>query len=414
MGCSTIALDMWRIYCWLALGAVTASSLGCRDEPALAPYSVVLPPAAEYVAQLPSDNAFDYYVTAAQQIQKTSPDDLFRTSFTRAKRGELLANNSASLDLLLQAADAPCKFLFRHQPPFEERANHGGWRLAGRMLAWKVEQAVAEEEWDEAVTLMIATVHFGLQLTGGDVVDSTLGWSIVDRARIKIASDLYRIPAENLYKLQSGVDAALKARPSEISSLDHEMESMLSAIQTLQEAHEQGDFSMIRKHLGSQSRSVNTLERLRGQKRAEFIEGMVAETRERIQHHQQQITLAASQRQPFRPASDDRPWAPLSRQFLETVEPYIAVRDRALARTRLLAASAYVQARLNDEGIEPGALDGLVGPEVIDPYTGDRLRYLAAGTDSFVYSVGSDWLDDGGDTDRLGVSPDLRLKAPGL
>ncbi|MCH7904718.1 MAG: hypothetical protein IH944_09165 [Armatimonadetes bacterium] len=405
---------MRRIYCWLALGAVAASSLGCRDDPALAPYSVVLPPAAEYVAHLPSDNAFDYYATAAQQIQETSTDDLFRTSFARAKRRELLAENSASLDLLLQAVEVPCEFLFRHQPPFEERANHRGWRLAGRMLTWKIEQAVAEEDWDEAVAWTIATVHFGLQLTGGDLVDSTLGWSIADRGRIAIASDLYRIPSDNLYSLQDGVDAALKARPSEISSLDHEMESMLSAIQALQDAHRQGDFSAIRDHLGSQSRSVNTFQRLRGEEREDFIEGMMAETRDRIEHHQQEITLAASQRQPFRPASDDRPWAQLSRQFLETVEPYIAVRDRALARTRLLAANAYVQARLNDEGIEPGALDGLVGPEVVDPYTGDRLRYMAAGTDSFVYSVGSNWLDDGGDSDRLGVSPDLRLEAPGL
>ena len=82
---------MRRIYSWLALGAVATWSLGCEDDPALAPYPVVLPPAAAYVPQLPSDNAFDYYVTAAKQIQETSADDLYRTSFARAKRRELLA-----------------------------------------------------------------------------------------------------------------------------------------------------------------------------------------------------------------------------------------------------------------------------------------------------------------------------------
>ncbi|MFQ3586540.1 MAG: hypothetical protein SNJ74_07465 [Fimbriimonadaceae bacterium] len=414
----TVAREGCRIVAVLGL----AMAVGCRPAP---------PPEFPVWAEAPapvrvdsgSGASFDLYAAAALATEETASAYLNRVSFLPRERQavvELLGPQMAMLD---RASRGRLEFRFQPveigtPPPF-----HGGWLLLGRAMAWRIEAALADQRYDDAVGWTLVATRFGFDLSHGGVADAALGFSVVEMARQAIIPGLPELSAAQHRRLAEGLVHALgRIAPAE-TALRNEHANMLLAVQRIQDRYRAREFDEIKRELGLSVRdAVEYLRRMSAEdseKRPAYFQGFAEESEKWVDHWVELSKRNAAQRKvlldrretrdPLHLASY-RPWRRFARALFATGEIYLRQRDAALARTRLLGLECWVRARIRTDRAAPPSLSNAPSALLIDPYSGLPFVYGAQGDQFRLYSVGPNLIDDGGETDDRFTSPDLTIE----
>ncbi len=398
---------------WL-VGLICATmAWGCRSQPAPVFHAWAERPEPA-VIQTGGDNAFDAYARAALDAEAIGGPLLARVHFTNSISRDALKRMAQPLARLEAATSRPCTFRFTPHPPFQKALYQAGWRLLGRCLVWKVQDAVALERWDVAARAAARAMKFGFDLTGGSATDASLGFAIVDEARQAVAPTLEQMGPRALSTLSVGVAKMVERRPNLRQMIENEHLLMLHGVQLVQDAYRTHNTSVLTNNLGSDVKNavdyLRAMERKDREERPAYFEGFAAEA----DAHAQWLAEASQQPRAVRRAKpalgEERPWRRFSKQFFEGADPLLAISDATLARTRLLVIEAQILLRIRIKGAAQRDLKGFSGELAVDPFTGQPFQYRADGAMYSVYSVGSNLLDDGGETDESFTTPDLLLE----
>ncbi len=98
------------------------------------------------VTQPKPDRGFDLYVEAAKATEEDIAKQVTRTMWTPGQKDYAIQYSSRPLGILRQAQSGSVTFAFKAQPPGTLRESVRGWRFLGRVLEWKVEDAIAAED----------------------------------------------------------------------------------------------------------------------------------------------------------------------------------------------------------------------------------------------------------------------------
>lgn len=370
------------------------------------------PPPA-YTPQAGSDNAFDAYALAANEVEGKAGDLLDRVSFTPGQKRKVMDLCAGAVRDVSAASRKRCEFRFTARKPFTGAPYQRGWRLIGRSLRWKAEEAAANGDYDGAIDTALVATRFGFDLTGGGATDASLGFAIADDARIALISSLDRMGAGQLGKLQAGLAEALARKPSVAGVIENERMSSRLAVQAIQDAYANQSLGEIEKQLGPGVKEAvqylrdQDLEKARG-----YFEGFAAEAETSTDAliRLAKLSVAEREKEPKPKLAGERPWRRFSRHFLATARPLLEIDDRTTARTRLLALESALSKTRKLKQPFPRDLSKFPESLTKDPYSGGLLRFVSDGMEFRVYSVGENLRDDGGDTDDAWLAPDLTLE----
>lgn len=373
------------------------------------------PPASQPAPESP----FGMYVRASQLAESEGSRYIDRTTFTPGKKDEAIRLLQPALKLIKNAEGKEFDFAFQPTAPFEPRPHRKGWRLIGSAFVWQIENAVRDERFDEAAGLFLNALRFGLNLSGGSALDASLGYSIIDDARLALLPAVPQMDSKALEKLGRAIESALAASPRISQTLENEHSQMMAAVQSIQDAYLKGDFSHFRQELRADILpAIRHLEerKNRAHEVAEYFESLSKEADILTQHYMALGSMNARQRLAAESPklSESRPWRRWARFFFRAPESLFTIRDRSLARTRLLALHALLRSRLKKSEPLPGNLSSISKSLAIDPFSGQAFVYRVAGAQYRLYSVGQDGKDNGGETEESFSTPDLLLESSDL
>jgi hypothetical protein len=384
---------------------------GCRGHDAV-PYTQWVQSQPTYQPAIGSGNAFDVYASAAQLAESIAGDKLYRVDFDASMKAKLDKQLAPALSKVFAATSRSCRFEFQPTGPFDTKPYRSGWRLLGRAIVWRIEAAISTGDWSRAVTWTIAATRFGSDLSGGDAADATLGYGIADEARRVLAPRIPEIPARDLERLSGGIQLALKNSPPIRQTLDNEGKSMLASVQYVQDVYREKRFVELNDKLQKGVRQgIEYLEKMKDSERPRYFDGFAAEAQKEITELIGRADLPRDERKPMPdPRAEYRPWKRLAGHFLRTGRPLLDVRDQFLARTRLFVLCSKIQAIAQTTKLAPANLSAFPKEIRTDPFSGKNFIYRSSSMDFKLYSVGRDGRDDGGETDEVGVDPDLVLE----
>lgn len=389
---------------WTALG-------GCKPLPPR-PYASWYASTTQPVPKI--ESAFRVYADAALAAERLPGDDLNRVSFTPGQRRRITKALDKVIEPILRET-RPCEMPPRVFDPGTAATYQRGWRLIGRALAWRVEDQFAAGDSEGAIQTGLAAFRFGFALSGGSAADAALGFQIVDDARAALTPALVSMSPVDLTRLVNGVSEVLQGRPSFEQVLQNERATMRAAVQFVQDAYRTQDFAALELQLGPDAREpiryLKDLHRRDGADRVRYFEGFAAEIDPEIDLLRKRASLSAEARGPVpAPSGEGRPWKRLARHFFRSGRPLLDLDDRVTAKTRLFVLNALILRAIKETGAAPKSLSVFPAKLTRDPYTGRPFRYTAARAEFRLYSVGADLRDDGGETDELGLSPDLTIE----
>jgi hypothetical protein len=402
-----------RMLRWmLALGLFSALSIGCGRKPD-AEFMTWAQAPQVYAPQPGSSNAFDDYALAAQRAEQLGGTNLDRVNFFPGHRIAAEKDLGQVMQQVSAATSKTCEFRFTPAKPFEDRPYVRGWRLIGRIYAWRVEDACKAEDFDKAISNAVTGTKFAMDLTGGDAVQASLGLAIADDIRKAIAPNLDKMDSAHLMLVADGMTQALARRADPAKTIANERQNMLLAVQTVQDAYKSNDLKQLQTQLGPSAKDgldyLEALHSQNSQKALDFFRGFAAEAETLAAHATTNAALPTKDRtKPELPK--ERPWKRIARHFFGTLQPLLAMEDETLARNRLLIVTSRLRAEAK-KNIAP-TIDGLDKSIAIDPYSGKPFVLHSDDTEFSVYSVGADLKDDGGETDTSFTKPDLELEQP--
>lgn len=409
----TLRLGMKPGYGWLVLAALLVA--GCRGKE-VAP----LPQRALPFARTSADPGFVALQQAAEEAQSAGGKLIERTVYFPDQRTALTARLTPATDAAAKVAGAP--FAYDPPAPFESRPYRDGWRAIGRVMVWRIEDAVAAKKGDEAVQAFLVASRFGFGLTGGDASDATLGLSLVDEARRTILAALPMLNANGMSKLSQGLKMALATRPGPGTVAAHERERDLRFVQALQDATQKNELGVYERSMGRDGRPAVTYLRDIGddpKELAAYFDGLAAEVNARLDLETKLADAPRSERLD-KDGNDlapkilgERPWRRFVNHFVLTMPAYRAMDDVTVARTRMLVVTAELSRRRKMGQPMPNDLRAFSEGVRTDPFTGHDFVYRTDGTEWILHSAGEDLTDNGGDTDAMGESPDLTLEPVG-
>ena len=353
----------------------------------------------------------------AEQAERLSGAWLRRVSFTPGQRQRLIEN----LTPILNEAGDVCRTRVtldgRSSAPFDVLSAQAGWRAIGRAFAWRIERSVALESFDAAAEDVVRATRFGLALTGGSASDAQLGYLTLDETRRAFVAALPRLTPAQLRRVGSGIEAALRNRPSSKTLVENERRSMLLTVQSVQDHFRNGELSRFSKELGKGIEpaivKLRKLEEKPADERARYFESFAAEAKTTADEYKTLFGMNASQRKArgdFSPTGE-RPWGRFARHFFRALDPVLAMRDETICRTRLLGLNALLLAESKENGLAPSSLTGISSELTLDPYSGRSLGYRADGSYFLLYGIGPDLKDDAGETDAQSLKPDTQLES---
>lgn len=392
---------------------------GCHTQET-PPYRTFASPPVANDMEEGGSNAFTVYASAARKLQaetgsaSASGSILNRVTFFPKQRKEAIKLAGPAIHDLAQATKKRCFFRFVARDPFTPSPYTPSWRLIGRALQWRINDACSEKRYDDAIRDVVIATKFGFDLTGGDAEDASLGFFIVDDARKTIAPHLQSLSSQQLRTLSAGIKRAYLGRPSFESTLDHERQNMLAAVQYIQDSYRRGDYATLTRALGDDAKpAVKALAELKSddaKKRPEYFDGLVADADYEYQLVQAWAKLPVAKREEPKRAKTDRPWRRFSKHFFGTCRPMLSIYDASIARTRLLVLESELLRMVKLSKQAPRDLRQFTAELTMDPYSGAPFVYRAEGQEYALYSVGADLIDNGGQTDETFSHPDLRLE----
>lgn len=371
-------------------------------------------PQAAYIPSPSSSNAFDIYVRCAEEAVRLCPEESKRVSFTPGQQKKLRDKLGPVLRKLAEAQNKPCQFQFVSHAPFTRPSWEEGWSLLSRVMLWGLEDSLRAQKYDAAVNTCIRATRFGFDLNGGGAVEAALGLSIADKARGMMLQHLNELNAQQCNHLAAGLKDALERKPLAKVVIRHEEQNMLMAIDAMhmavqsKAALDEFDAKLVKAPDGV-NRELERMLRM-PDKQEKFFQSMADEVYDKTRLFEANSQQPAARRDKWAP-SRMRPWGRLASLFLTTSDPIVPMTDKTLARTRMFLIASYARAGVLSSGAAPRDINFVSRALTTDPYTGERLRYRPEGEKFVVYSVGSDYKDDGGkSTDQAHSKPDLTLE----
>lgn len=385
---------------------------GCRgsEPPAYPVWSVQQ---SSPVSQPGSHNGFALYVQAAQSAETVDQRYLTKTSFTPDPRRLALKSIEKALDSVVSGAKKQCQFEFVPTPPFQAPPFQKGWRLLGRGLVWKIEDACEAGDYDKAIRYLTVATKFGFDLCGGGATDASLGLAIADDARKAFVPYMGKLQNAQLIKLANGLSYALKNKPPMETTIANEERNMMAAIQYIQECYRSQKTDELLQNLGiwvkPATKYLEEMRRKDREKRPAYFNGLAEDAKGEIALCTKLSAEPAELRK--LPKNDNKePWWRFNVAFFRTLRPLLDMNDITLARTRLFILQATLQPYARVGKAVPQKLEKVSQLAFVDPFTGRPFVYRAEGSDFDVYSVGSNFSDDGGETDDAYLAPDLRTE----
>ncbi len=400
-----------RVIGFALLGLVVVS--GCSSRPEIAYAEWLRAPRSSDVA----NGRYELYAKAAIMAESAAPRYLSTVAFTPGKREACLKDIGPALKTLSEGASrSELGFRFSPQKPFETPELVAGWRLLGRGLVWKTEQAVKTQDYDAAVRCSVLATRFGLDLIGGGAMEASLGMVIADEARRAIAPALPRLNPKQLTALHEGITKCVSGIPDLNVTIDNERLNMLAGVQSLQDSYRAEEWDKLVKLMGPDVRTaVDKLKQMRSDDptaAVAFFKGLADEAEAEARYAEKLAAVPTLGRKdiPEPILNGSRPWRRFARHFVGTLRPLLKQFDATLARTKLLVLETRLQEVARANGRYPKNLADWGKDVASDPFTGQPFAYRADGGDCRVYSVGEDLSDDGGQTDESFSAPDLRLE----
>jgi hypothetical protein len=405
-----------RMLRFLIVPVLAMGLIGCGRKPAPTLNAWASAPRT-YVPVPNSSNAFDTYALAAIEAEQLAAKYLDRVSFTPGHKKQISESISKPFEQVIAATAKPCEFQFVAREPFTDHPHAAGWRMIGRVFVWRIDEALAAEDYGAAVRLAAAGTRFGFDLTGGGAVDASLGLAIVDEIRKAIAPHLSNMDAAQLEALAAGMEGALERTASTDELAANELENMRQSIQYVQNSFLKSDYEELSARLGPTVKDA--VEYLQGIKKKDvedhrrYFQGFASEAEETSRAFARRAGIVAKDRtkETEPKLAEMRPWRRFAWHFFGTLEPLLEIRDITLARTRLLIVSAKLKAQAQSGG-HPPTLAAFPAKLITDPFSGAPFVYHADKVQFLVYSVGPNLKDDGGETDGAFSSPDLLLEIP--
>jgi hypothetical protein len=372
-----------------------------------------------YMQQEPArdgTNAYTGYAHAAEEAEANGRKYLDMVSFYPAQRASAMKLTEGALATLKAAASEKCSFDFQPGNPFKAPSHQRGWRLLGRDLVWKIQEAIQVNDFGTAVENANLATKFGFDISGGGATDASLGLAIANEARQAIAPAMDRMDAAQLGSLAEGTTRALDSKPDLSETIEHEHENMLESVQVIQDAYRNESLDVLRQNLGPDARSsvefLDELHRKDYSKRPQYFADFAAEADSEANWMKSVSDKPAIDRvsTPEPKFSSERPWKKFSKELFSSLKPLLTMNDATLARTRLLILESLILQQVKTSGSAPKDLSQFAESLKTDPYTGKPFIYGSDGADYHVYSVGEDFRDDGGETDETFTQPDLKLE----
>jgi hypothetical protein len=371
-----------------------------------------------YVPTEGSSNAYDAYALIARNVEESVPGPMLnRVFFDPVLEKQALDKVERPLSSLITATRKECEFRFTPAPLFTPPPYQRGWRLLGRALKWKIERACVMGAYDQAIDYVVAATKFGFDLTGGSATDASLGFEIADECRRAIAPFLAKLGSGQLTVLSEGLTNALRGKPSLKVTIEHEHTRMLQGIQYIQDAYAKDQFSDLMKKMKEDVRDGvaflrDEVKSSDAKKRPAYFEGFAREAEEQTRWLNSVADLPATQRKTEPPPrlAEKRPWRAFAKQFFTAAEPLLKIQDSTVARTRLAILTCEIWKQVKTTRNGPKDISGFDKELTLDPYTGRRFAYRVSGPVFEVYSLGTDGIDNAGDTDESFSAPDLRLE----
>jgi hypothetical protein len=303
------------------------------------------------------------------------------------------------------------------RPPFIPDPARTGWELLATALGNRLQRQLWKHDDLGAVETFHLGLRFGFEVAGGDAADVAVGLPIVDQLRSTLAAHLLDLSPGALKKLTSDLETTLPTFPPGPQNAENERQMMLREVQAIQDAYRDNQLEALEAAFQPQGHdllhALETLHERDDVRRKEFFEHLAAAG------DAEADWISASSRQPaikrlaepvFKPSAR-RPWQALAHYLFGAGGPMLRQRDLTLARTRLLYLNALALYATKTVGTPSDRLPTHAPSLVQDPYSGDVLHYVLRGKTPLIYSVGTDGLDNGGETDAALLQPDLRLES---
>jgi hypothetical protein len=293
------------------------------------------------------------------------------------------------------------------QPSLQPDPARIGWTFIGRAFARRVHTAIAQKDYDSAVTYAVEGMRFALIIACGDATDALVGLPIADEIRRTLTPALRDFSPAQLSKLANGISAALFERLPPQALAAHEHLAMMAAIEGVQDAYRDGRLVPLEAQLGQTvHESIEVLSGYRGNaesKRVAFFAAMAADADDESNWLAQAVITPPSQRakEPNPKVTSKKPWNALARQFILAGGPMVDATDKTLARTRMLAMTCQILAVAKTSGAAPRDLGTFPRQLNTDPFTGKSFFYVPVGLDFRLYSAGPDGIDNDGEPDDL-------------
>lgn len=443
----------WSIGIGVAvLGALLV--VGCRSQPEVS-YTTWSEKTTPYVPSSRSDNAFDSYVLASQELDRAiekfrsyKRDKAIENARKREKKsGKPLPEKEVALThqlptpindvvsftpdgaadamkvaqpayrMVIDAYNKPCDFRFVPRNVLEVAPNAKNWRLIGRCFVWEMQNAIRDNDFGGAIRAAVEGTKFGFDLTEGGALEASLGFAIIGEIRRTLAPHLQKLSDQQCSNLSIGMRNLLDKKAPLKVAIENEKKSMLRNVQLLQDTFRSNDFRTISEAIGPSIKDAVTylredLARKDGEKKKAFFEGMAAEANERTEEFLRNSEVHTAKRtwKDYRKEKSPRPWRRFAHHFFTAIRPLIELNDEAVARTRLLVLEAELLRVIKSTGSAPKNLDAFDKAIASDPYNGVRFQYRPMGANFRLYSAGPNGVDDGGATDDAFTYPDLTLE----
>lgn len=305
---------------------------------------------------------------------------------------------------------------FQTRPPFEVDPGRTGWVEIGKSLTRQLAKQLSDGQFMQGCETYLVGERFCLTIARGDGADSVSGFAILSRLRTALAQNLAKFPADALTKLAQGVRFDLEIFPGLDAAADNERVAMLTEIDAVQDAYRDSRLDDLEAKLRPVAHgAIEALRVLRDhddRRRVDFFKNLAQDLELEFDWIKKAGRLPAIKREPEPPfkANSRRPWQELAHFLFGSGGAMLRSRDLALARTRLLYQNALALLAIRQTGSSPSSLPDKTTTFAQDPYSGELLRYIQRGKGFVVYGVGTDGVDNAGETDATWTEPDLYLE----
>lgn len=363
-----------------------------------------------------SDDAFDAYLDAAEQVRRDDALGLSRVSFSPDQRRASLARSANALRLVRAGTRKTLNYRFVVSEPFAPNDTLAAWRHLGRMMSWEIEAAAATNSADTA-RLMRELMVFAEALLHGGAPEADTGLALMDDARLAILAHLDTLDAKTLTAIGELLKPYAQAPDWIDTAIENEAKTMRMGVQWVQDAYLKQDWKSLNDTLGSEvvpaTKFLAELRHEDGAKQVAYFQGFAAEVETELRTIREAQALVPAKREKilFIPEGE-RPWKRFSKHFFRTLRPLLNRYDLTLTRTKLLILECVIRARVKESRLAPPDLSKFDLELTKDPLTGQPFGYSSVGPVYKLYSIGMDQQDNGGVSDVEHLRPDLTLEYP--